>query len=118
MDITFFIFLSLISLFLMFYGWQMEGINFIFLILSSAIFAMLALSSFEITWTYPMSTNSTVIDYTVTKQSIEFVRLFGLLSALSFLMALGKVAILAEQNLNYDFSPILKRLGSIIKKQE
>ncbi|AAM06596.1 hypothetical protein [Methanosarcina acetivorans] len=110
MDITFFIFLSLIALFLMFYGWQMNGVNFIFLILSSAIFLVLALSSSEITWTYVVISNSTAIDYTVTQRSIVFARLYGLLSGLCFLMALAKLAILAEENTKIDFSKIWEKI--------
>lgn len=118
MDITFFIFLSLIGFFMLFYGWQTSGINFVFLLLSSAIFVILAMHSFEITWTYAMNLNGTASNYVVTQSSTDFSRLYMLLSGLSFLMTLGKVAILAEETLNYDFSPILRRLGSILKKQE
>ncbi|WP_440944920.1 hypothetical protein ACSAZL_12210 [Methanosarcina sp. T3] len=110
MDITFFIFLSLIAFFLMFYGWHQDGVNFVFLILSSAIFIVLAFSSSEITWTYAIISNSTAIDYTVTQRSIVFARLYGLLSGLCFLMAFAKLAILAEENTRVDFSKIWEKI--------
>lgn len=116
MDITLFIFLSLISLFCMFYGWQTDGINFVFLILASGIFAVLSFSSFDISWTYAMNMNGTVTNYVVTQQSIDFVRLYGLFSALSFVMALGKVAILAEEQLDYNFGPVLTKIKNFFNR--
>ena len=116
MDITFFIFLSLISLFFMIYGWQTSGINFMFLILSSAIFTILAFSSYEITWSYPVIQNSTATAFVITESSMEFARFYGLLAAIMFPYDARKSRNLAEENLNYDFSPILKRLGGLLKK--
>ena len=116
MDITFFILLSLISFFCTFYGWQTNGINFVFLLLASGIFAILSFSSFDITWTYAMNLNGTATSYVVTQQSIDFVRLYGLLSLLSFVMALGKVAILAEEQLDYNFGPVLTKIKNFFNR--
>lgn len=94
----------------MFYGWQTGGVNFVFLLISFGIFAVLAFSSSEITWTYPISSNSTVVDYTVTQRSTVFARLYGLLSLLCLPMMLAKLAILAEENTNVDFSKIWEKI--------
>lgn len=110
MDITLFIFLSLIAFFFMFYGWQMGGINFVFLLISFGIFAVLAFSSSEITWTYAISSNSTIVDYTVTQRSMVFARLYGLLSLSCLPMTFAKLAILAEENTKIDFSKIWEKI--------
>jgi len=110
MDITFFIFLSLIAFFFMFYGWHTGGVNFVFLLLSFIIFIVLSFSSSEITWTYVTITNSTAVDYTVTQRSTVFARLYQLLSGLCFFMMIGKIAILAEENMGMDFSKIWEKI--------
>ena len=111
MDITLFIFLSMITFFMMFYGWSQNGVNFVFLLISSGMFAVLAFSSFDITWSYPMLSGNSTTTYTISHVSVDFVRLYGLLSGLCFFMALGKVAIIAEENFNIDFPGAFKRLG-------
>jgi len=110
MDITIFIFLSIIAFFLMFYGWTYDGINFVFLILSSVIFIMLSNSAFDITWSSPEIYNSTISTYTIHYASPECAQLYNIFSVSAFLLTIGKVAVFAQSNLDIKIPSIWKKL--------
>jgi hypothetical protein len=96
MDITLFIFLTLIGLFFFVYGWEKDGISFIFLFLSVFIFLPLTFESFSISWYF--NSNSTVTTYPVASR--EFTILFSILSMMAFLLTYIKIAIFVEENYN------------------